>query len=61
MKMVVYFTVFMSSQQAFSMEAVQTILFTALYAVIFYAVSIPAVIFLSKRLKLEEAKHKVFV
>lgn len=61
MKMVVYFTVFMSSQQAFSMEAVQAILFTALYAVIFYAVSIPAVIFLSKRLKLEEAKRKVFV
>jgi len=61
MKMVVYFTVFMSSQQAFSMEAVQAILFTALYAVIFYAVSIPTVIFLSKRLKLEEAKRKVFV
>ena len=61
MKMVIYFTVLMSSQQAFSLEAAHAILVTALYAIIFFVVFIPCAIFLSKRLKLEEKKRRVFV
>ena len=61
MRFVVYFTVIMSSQQDFSLEAAKAILVTAIYAVLFFAVFIPASIFLSRRLKLEEAKRKVFV
>ena len=59
MRFVVYFTVIMSSQQDFSLEAAKAILVTAIYAVLFFAVFIPASIFLSRRLKLEEAKRKV--
>ena len=61
MRFVVYFTVIMSSQQDFSLEAAKAILVTVIYAVLFFAVFIPASIFLSRRLKLEEAKRKVFV
>lgn len=61
MKLVVYFTVLMSSQQGFSLQAAQAIVITGLYAIIFYAVSIPGIIFLSRRLKLEENKRRVFV
>ena len=61
MRFVVYFTVIMSSQQDFSLKAAKAILVTAIYAVLFFAVFIPASIFLSRRLKLEEAKRKVFV
>lgn len=61
MKMVVYFTVFMSSQQDFSLEAVHAILITGVYALVFYALAIPTVIFLSKRMRLDEAKRRVFV
>ena len=59
MRFVVYFTVIMSSQQDFSLKAAKAILVTAIYAVLFFAVFIPASIFLSRRLKLEEAKRKV--
>lgn len=61
MRFVVYFTVIMSSQQDFSLKAAKAILVTAIYAVLFFAVFIPASIFLSRRLKLEEAKRRVFV
>lgn len=61
MKLVVFFTVIMSSQQEFSLEAAKAVLITAVYAVAFYALGIPCVIFLSKRMKLEEAKRRVFV
>ena len=61
MKFVVYFTVIMSSQQALSAQAVQAILTTGAYAVLFYALGIPCVIALSKRLKLEEQKRRVLV
>ena len=61
MKMVIYFTVLRSAQQAFSLEAAHAILVTALYAIIFFVVFIPCAIFLSKRLKLEEKKRRVFV
>ena len=61
MRFVVYFTVIMSSQQDFSLKAAKAILVTAIYAVLFFAVFIPASIFLSRRLKLEEAKRRIFV
>lgn len=61
MKIIVYFTILMSSQQAFSLEAAHAILVTGLYAIIFYAVGLPCAILLSKRLKLEEKKRRVFV
>ena len=54
MRFVVYFTVIMSSQQDFSLKAAKAILVTAIYAVLFFAVFIPASIFLSRRLKLED-------
>ena len=38
MRFVVYFTVIMSSQQDFSLEAAKAILVTAIYAVLFFAV-----------------------
>lgn len=60
MRFVVYFTVIMSSQQDFSLEAAKAILVTAIYAVLFFAVFIPASIFLSRRLKLEEAEAEGF-
>ena len=50
MRFVVYFTVIMSSQQDFSLKAAKAILVTAIYAVLFFAVFIPASIFLSRRL-----------
>lgn len=59
MRFVVYFTVIMSSQQDFSLEAAKAILVTAIYAILFFAVFIPASIFLSRWLKLEEAKRRV--
>lgn len=61
MKLVVYFTVIMSSQQEFSLEAAHAIAITGLYAVLYFLLTIPAVIFLSKRLGLEEHKRRVFV
>ena len=61
MKLVVFFTVLMSSQQPFSMEAAKAIGFTAVYAVVFFGVGIPAMIFLSGRLKLEDSKRRVMV
>lgn len=61
MKFVVYFTVIMSSQQARSAQAVQAILITGAYAVVFYALCIPCVIAVSKRLRLEEKKRRVLV
>jgi len=61
MKFVVYFTVIMSSQQEFSLEAVQAILITGVYGVLYFLLGIPAVILLSKHLSLEESKRRVFV
>lgn len=61
MKFVVYFTVIMSSQQEFSLEAARAILITGAYAILFYAFSIPCMIAISKRLKLEEKKRRVLV
>ncbi len=61
MKVAVYFTVVMSSQQEFSIEAAQVILNVFVYALLFFAICIPGTVFLSRRLKLEEDKRRVFV
>lgn len=61
MKLVVYFTVIMSSQQEFSLEAAQAIFITGLYAALYFLLGIPAVALLSRRLGLEESKRRVFV
>ncbi len=61
MKFVVYFIVIMSSQQEFSLEAVQAILITGVYGVLYFLLGIPAVVLLSRRLGLEESKRRVFV
>ena len=61
MKFVVYFTVIMSSQQELSLEAVRAIAVTGLFGVLYFLAGIPAVILLSKRLRLEEPERRVFV
>lgn len=61
MKFVVYFTVIMSSQQDFSLEAAQAIGATALFGVLYFLIGIPVVILLTGRLNLEESKRRVFV
>ena len=61
MKLVVFFTVLMSSQQPFSLEAAKAIAFTAVYAVAFFGLGIPTMIWLSGRLKLEDDKRRILV
>lgn len=61
MKFVVYFTVLMSSQQEFSLEAARAIAITGLFGVLYFLLGIPVILFLSKRLSLEEPKRRVFV
>lgn len=61
MKLVVYFTVIMSSQQEFSLEAARAIALTGIFGVLYFLLTIPAAAILSRRLGLEEAKRRVFV
>lgn len=61
MKMVVFFTVLMSSQQPFSLDAAKAIGFTAVFALAFFGIGIPVVALFSRSLGLEEDKRRVLV
>ena len=47
MKLVVYFTVIMSSQQEFSLEAARAIALTGIFGVLYFLLTIPAAAILS--------------
>lgn len=61
MKLSVYFTVIMSSQQEFSLETARAIAVTGLFAILYFLLGIPSVSKLGCILKLEESKRRVFI
>lgn len=61
LKIVMPFTILMSSQNEFTVESLEVLRATGMITVVYYGAGIPAMIFLAKRLRLPGDRQKMFV
>lgn len=61
LKIVVYFLIIMSSQDAFSLEVLDAIKISGITAFVFYLIGIPIMLKIANRLNLSDEKQRVFV